>query len=56
MSTTPAADITMEDLLAIVVEEGASDLHIEVGSPPADQGIALQTQRLGVGDRSHRFR
>jgi twitching motility protein PilT len=24
----------MEDLLAIVVEEGASDLHIEVGSPP----------------------
>ncbi|MEX2606827.1 MAG: ATPase, T2SS/T4P/T4SS family, partial [Kiritimatiellia bacterium] len=34
MSTTVASEITMEDLLAIVVEEGASDLHIEVGSPP----------------------
>ncbi|MDF3128354.1 type IV pilus twitching motility protein PilT [Kiritimatiellaeota bacterium B1221] len=32
--TTPAGDITMEDLLTIVVQEGASDLHIEVGSPP----------------------
>jgi len=34
MSITPAGDITMEDLLAIVVQEGASDLHLEVGSPP----------------------
>lgn len=31
---TPASDVTMEDLLAIVVEEGASDLHIETKSPP----------------------
>lgn len=32
--TTPASDVSMEDLLAIVVEEGASDLHLEVDSPP----------------------
>jgi len=34
MSVTPAGEISMEDLLAIVVEEGASDLHVEVNSPP----------------------
>jgi len=32
--TTAAADVTMEDLLAIVVDEGASDLHLETKSPP----------------------
>jgi twitching motility protein PilT len=32
--TTKASDVSMEDLLAIVVEEGASDLHLEVNSPP----------------------
>ena len=28
------ADISMADLLQLVVDEGASDLHIEVGVPP----------------------
>jgi twitching motility protein PilT len=32
--TTPASEVSMEDLLAIVVEEGASDLHLEVDTPP----------------------
>jgi len=34
MSVTAADDIAMEDLLGIVVQEGASDLHLEVKSPP----------------------
>jgi len=34
MSATPSEDIRMEDLLGIVVQEGASDLHLEVESPP----------------------
>ncbi len=29
-----AGELQMDDLLALVVEEGASDLHITVGSPP----------------------
>ena len=32
--TVPARDVNMDDLLTLVVEEGASDLHIEVDSPP----------------------
>jgi len=31
----PAKLIPMEDLLRLVVEEGASDLHLAVGAPPA---------------------
>jgi twitching motility protein PilT len=34
MSLTAAGEITMEDLLGIVVQEKASDLHLEVDSPP----------------------
>ena len=34
MSLTSSSDISMEDLLGIVVQEGASDLHLEVGTPP----------------------
>ncbi len=32
--STNASDITMDDLLALAVEEGASDLHLAVGLPP----------------------
>lgn len=32
--TIPATEVNMDDLLSLVVEEGASDLHIEVNSPP----------------------
>ena len=32
--TIKAADLNMLDLLELVVEEGASDLHLPVGSPP----------------------
>jgi twitching motility protein PilT len=32
--STPSASINMHDLLNLVVEEGASDLHITVNSPP----------------------
>ncbi len=32
--TTAAADINMQDLLDLVVEEGASDLHLTINSPP----------------------
>ncbi len=34
MSSSKSADIQMDDLLALVVEEGASDLHLSVGNPP----------------------
>src|SRR5688500_6630012 len=34
VSTQPGL-IPMEDLLRLVVDEGASDLHISVGTPPA---------------------
>jgi len=33
LSTTPVPP--MEDLLRLVLEEGASDLHLSVGTPPA---------------------
>ena len=29
-----SADIDMNDLLQLVIDEGASDLHCEVGAPP----------------------
>lgn len=29
-----ASDLTLDDLLQLVVDEGASDLHLNVGSPP----------------------
>ena len=29
-----SASLTMDDLLALAVEEGASDLHLAVGLPP----------------------
>lgn len=32
--STNVSDITMDDLLALAVEEGASDLHLAVGLPP----------------------
>ena len=32
--STNASNITMDDLLALAVEEGASDLHLAVGLPP----------------------
>jgi twitching motility protein PilT len=32
--STPSSTLNMHDLLTLVVEEGASDLHITVGSPP----------------------
>src|SRR3954469_12546024 len=32
---TPGGMIPMEDLLRLVVDENASDLHLTVGSPPA---------------------
>jgi twitching motility protein PilT len=32
--TIAAKDVNMDDLLTLVVEEGASDLHLEVKSPP----------------------
>ena len=32
--TTPASDIQMSDLLDLVIEEGASDLHLGLGRPP----------------------
>lgn len=32
---TPAKVVPMEDLLRLVVDEGASDLHLSVGAPPA---------------------
>ena len=32
--TTRSADIQMSDLLQLVVDENASDLHLAVGSPP----------------------
>ncbi len=32
--TLSSSEVKMEDLLTLVVEEGASDLHIEVDSPP----------------------
>lgn len=34
MSTLKAADIQMDDLLDLAVQEGASDLHLAVGLPP----------------------
>jgi len=34
MATTKAGDIAMSDLLQLVVEENASDLHLSVGVPP----------------------
>lgn len=34
MSSTDASKVNMDELLTLVVDEGASDLHIEVGSPP----------------------
>jgi twitching motility protein PilT len=34
MSLIPATTVNMDDLLELTIEEGASDLHIEVGSPP----------------------
>ena len=32
--STPSLNLNMHDLLTLVVEEGASDLHLTVGSPP----------------------
>jgi twitching motility protein PilT len=32
--TIPATDIQMDDLLSLVVDENASDLHLAVGDPP----------------------
>ena len=32
--TMPSSEISMSDLLQLVVDEGASDLHLEVGVPP----------------------
>ncbi len=34
MASMKSADISMSDLLQLVVEEGASDLHLAVNSPP----------------------
>ena len=34
MATLDTADLTMDDLLTLAVEEGASDLHLSVGLPP----------------------
>ena len=34
MSKTRSSEIKMNELLELVVEEGASDLHLNVGSPP----------------------
>lgn len=34
MATTRAAELNMPDLLQLVVEENASDLHLAVGAPP----------------------
>ena len=34
MSNLHSSDITMDDLLSLAVQEGASDLHIAVGLPP----------------------
>src|SRR6478752_1744940 len=46
--------IPMEDLLRLVVDEGASDLHISVGAPPAvrlgGRLIKLDTRALTPED------
>lgn len=46
--------IPMEDLLRLVVDEGASDLHISVGSPPAvrlrGRLVKLETRPLSAED------
>ena len=34
MSMTESSDVSMNDLLQLTVEEGASDLHLSVGTPP----------------------
>jgi len=58
--TTPASEVRMEDLLALVVEEGASDLHLEVESPPVlrinGHLNALDTEPLGSEDTDRLMR
>ena len=48
------ATIPMEDLLRLMLDEGASDLHVTVGSPPAlridGSLVPLQTERLAAAD------
>ncbi len=48
MPSTNASDITMIDLLKLVVEENASDLHLSVGVPPVLR-INGQLQPLDAG-------
>ena len=40
----------MEDLLRLVVDEGASDLHISVGAPPAIRLRGERTAFVPAGD------
>ncbi len=58
MSALPAADVSMSDLLDLVVRENASDLHIGVGIPPVLRihGALhpLETERL-TGDDTDRL-
>jgi len=60
MSLLLSNQVNMDDLLALVVEEGASDLHIEVGSPPVlrinGHLNALETEPLRAEDSERLMR
>ncbi len=54
LAVAPIGLIPMEDLLRLVIDEGASDLHISVGSPPAvrigGRLVKLETRALTAED------
>jgi twitching motility protein PilT len=60
MSETAAGDIAMEDLLGIVVQEKASDLHLEVNSPPVlrinGSMVPLETEPMRPEDTDRLMR
>lgn len=54
LASAPEGLIPMEDLLRLVIDEGASDLHISVGAPPAvrigGRLVKLETRALTPDD------
>jgi twitching motility protein PilT len=58
--STEASKVNMDELLTLVVEEGASDLHIEMGTPPVlrinGHMHALDTEPLRAEDTDRLMR
>ena len=58
--TTAAHDIQMDDLLSLVVDENASNLHLAVGDPPvlriSGSLQALESDRLQPEDTERLMR